>query len=98
MVIEVRLPIEANKGTALKRVVEQRGLRSALVLGDDLTDLDSFNMLAQLQEETALQGLAIAVLAASTPAELLAAADYALADAEVVEIFLSWLADEAGQG
>jgi hypothetical protein len=39
----------------------------------------------------------VAVLGASTPADLLAMADYALADPKVVETFLLWLVEETGQ-
>jgi trehalose 6-phosphate phosphatase len=41
-VLEVLPPLEANKGTAVRRLLEARGLTRALVAGDDTTDLDSF--------------------------------------------------------
>ena len=94
MVIEIRLPVAADKGTALKSIVEQYGLRSAVVIGDDLTDIDAFRMLIKLREETVFQGITIAVQAEHTPTDLLGQADYELADTEMVEIFLSWIAEE----
>jgi len=52
MVLEVLPPVEASKGTAVRRLLEQRDLRRALYAGDDATDLDAFS---------ALDGLEVAV-------------------------------------
>ena len=69
-VLEVLPPVAANKGTAVRRLLEERGLRRALAAGDDTTDLDSFD---------ALDGLALAVRVAVAseegPDALLEAAD-----------------------
>ena len=69
-VLEVLPPIGSNKGTAVRRMIEERGLRCALAAGDDTTDLDSF---------TALDGLDVAVRVAvasgEAPEALLDAAD-----------------------
>jgi trehalose 6-phosphate phosphatase len=69
-VLEVLPPIRANKGTAVRRLLEEHGLRRALAAGDDTTDLDSF---------AALDGLDLAVRVAVTsgeaPGALLDAAD-----------------------
>jgi trehalose 6-phosphate phosphatase len=69
-VLEVLPPVGSNKGTAVRRMLEERGLRRALAAGDDTTDLDSF---------AALDGLAVAVRvavgSAESPPALLDAAD-----------------------
>jgi trehalose 6-phosphate phosphatase len=52
MVLEVLPPLEATKGTAVRRLLEQRHLRRALYAGDDATDLDAF---------VALDGLDLAI-------------------------------------
>jgi trehalose 6-phosphate phosphatase len=69
-VLELLPPIEANKGTAIRRLLRERELRRALYAGDDTTDLDAF---------AALDGLAlairVAVASAEGPPELRAAAD-----------------------
>jgi trehalose-phosphatase len=51
-ILEVLPPVGSNKGTAVRRLVEERGLQRALAAGDDTTDLDSF---------AALDGLEVAV-------------------------------------
>ena len=69
-VLEVLPPIGSNKGTAVRRMISERGLRRALAAGDDTTDLDSF---------AALDGLDVAVRVAvgsdESPPALLEAAD-----------------------
>ena len=51
-VLEVVPPIEANKGTAIRRLLNRDGIHRALFAGDDTTDLDGFH---------ALDGLDVAV-------------------------------------
>lgn len=73
--LEVLPPLDANKGTAVRRLLSERGLRRALVAGDDTTDLDAFD---------ALEGLALAVRVAvasdESPSALRAAADIVVHD------------------
>lgn len=69
-ILEVLPPVGSHKGTAVRALLEERGLRRALAAGDDTTDIDSF---------AALEGLDVAVRVAVTSAEapraLLEAAD-----------------------
>jgi trehalose 6-phosphate phosphatase len=69
-VLELRPPLEADKGTAVRALLGERGLRRALYAGDDTTDLDAF---------AALDGLdlaaRIAVASAEAPPTLREAAD-----------------------
>jgi trehalose 6-phosphate phosphatase len=69
-VLELRPPVEAHKGTAVRRLLAERGLRRALYAGDDTTDLDAFAALDGLE-------LAVRVAVASDegPPELREAAD-----------------------
>jgi trehalose 6-phosphate phosphatase len=69
-VLELLPPIEANKGTAIRRLLRERELRRALYAGDDTTDLDAFHALDGL--ETAVR---VAVASAESPPELRTAAD-----------------------
>jgi trehalose 6-phosphate phosphatase len=59
-VLEVRPPVKADKGTAVRALLEERGLRRALYAGDDTTDLDAFR---------GLDGLDVAVRVAIASAE-----------------------------
>jgi trehalose 6-phosphate phosphatase len=48
-ILEVLPPVGSNKGTAVRRLLDEAGLRRALVAGDDTTDLDSFRALEGLE-------------------------------------------------
>jgi trehalose 6-phosphate phosphatase len=69
-VLELRPPIEADKGTAVRALLTDRGLRRALYAGDDTTDLDGFRGLDGL--EVAVR---VAVASPEGPPELREAAD-----------------------
>jgi len=69
-VLEILPPLEADKGTAVRRLLTDRDLRRALYAGDDTTDIDAFRALDGL--EIAVR---IAVASPEGPAELREAAD-----------------------
>jgi trehalose-phosphatase len=69
-ILEVLPPVGSHKGTAVRRLIEERGLLRALAAGDDTTDLDSFAALDGL--EVAVR---VAVASAEAPSALLDAAD-----------------------
>jgi trehalose 6-phosphate phosphatase len=48
-VLELRPPVDADKGTAVRALLSERGLRRALYAGDDTTDLDAFRALDGLE-------------------------------------------------
>jgi trehalose 6-phosphate phosphatase len=59
-VLEVRPPIEINKGRGVRLLLDGRDLAAGLYVGDDMTDLDAFAGLRGLVEEGRL-GAAICV-------------------------------------
>ncbi len=69
-VLEVRPPIDADKGTAVLRLLDETGLRRALYAGDDTTDLDAFRGLDALE-----LAIRVAVVSDEAPDELARAAD-----------------------
>jgi trehalose 6-phosphate phosphatase len=69
-ILEILPPVGSHKGTAVRHLIEERGLQRALAAGDDTTDLDSFAALGGL--EVALR---VAVTSGEAPAALLDAAD-----------------------
>jgi trehalose 6-phosphate phosphatase len=70
MVLEVRPPVEAHKGTAVRTLVRRAGVARALYAGDDRTDVDAFAGLDGLE-----LGVRVAVDSPEAPPELLEAAD-----------------------
>jgi trehalose 6-phosphate phosphatase len=69
-VLELRPPLEADKGTAVRALLGERGLRRALYAGDDTTDLDAFAALDGLD-----LAVRVAVASAEAPPSLREAAD-----------------------
>jgi trehalose 6-phosphate phosphatase len=81
-VLELLPPIKANKGTAVRSLLEERGLDRALYAGDDTTDLDAFAAVAELE-----LGVRVAVASAEGPAALREAADIVVASpAKLLEL------------
>jgi trehalose 6-phosphate phosphatase len=69
-VLELRPPVAADKGTAVRRLLSERGLSRALYAGDDTTDLDAFRALAGLE-----LAVRVAVSSDEAPRELVREAD-----------------------
>ena len=81
-VLELRPPVDADKGTAVRTLLESRGLGRALYAGDDTTDLDAFRGLDGC--EVAVR---VAIVSAESPAGLREAADLVVGSpAELVEL------------
>jgi trehalose 6-phosphate phosphatase len=72
-VLEIRPPVDADKGTAVRTLLERSGTRRALYAGDDETDLDAFAGLSAAALEHAVR---IGVASDEAPAELRMEADY----------------------
>jgi len=70
MVLEVLPPLDVSKGTAVRALLAETGLRRALYAGDDTTDLDGFEALEGLDV-----AVRVAVVSAEGPRELAERAD-----------------------
>ena len=89
MIVEIRPLALGDKGTATRAIVQRFGLRGALVMGDDTTDLDMFRAAATLRADGRLSAAIIAVGGSDheAPAEVTAAADAVLdTPAEAAEL------------
>ena len=71
-VLEIRPPVEADKGTAVQALLASVPARCGLYAGDDTTDLDAFAGLAQAGLEHIVR---IAVESEEGPGDLVVAAD-----------------------
>jgi trehalose 6-phosphate phosphatase len=71
-VLEVRPPVHADKGTAVRRLLDGRPITRALYAGDDTTDLDAFRGLDEAGLDVALK---VAVASPEMNPALLTGAD-----------------------
>lgn len=94
-VIELRPPVDVDKGVAVEELIRAKGLRGAIYLGDDQTDLDAFRTLHRLGREGDFAGLAVAIASPEAPADLATEADLTLPSVEDVPAFLQWLVTPA---
>ena len=91
MVVEIRPPLVADKGTVIERLVEEYGLRGVVFLGDDRTDVDAMRALKRLRD-SGLACLAIGVAGDEAPDGLIEESDVLLPDPAAVAVFLERLA------
>ena len=83
-VLEIRPPVAADKGTAIRELLREAGATRALYAGDDTTDLDAFAGLESAGLEHAVR---VAVASAEGPPELREAADLVVSSpAELVDL------------
>ncbi len=75
-VLEIRPAVPADKGTAVRTLLQRSGARLGLYAGDDTTDLDAFVGLASAGLEHTVR---VAVTSEEGPAELADAADLVVA-------------------
>jgi len=82
MVLELRPPVPADKGTAVRHLLAEVSLGRALYAGDDTTDLDAFRALEGLEV-----GVRVAVSSDEAPEDLVRSADIVVGSpAELVEL------------
>ncbi len=91
MVFEFRPPVEIDKGTAFKELVETYKLESAFFLGDDTTDVAVFVAARRLRELGTCLAYGLGVESRGTPQAVLTEADYLVQEVAGVESFLDWL-------
>jgi len=77
LVLEVVPPIDASKGTAVRALLAESGLRRALYAGDDVTDLDGFRALDGLEA-----AVRVAIVSSEGPTELGELADVVVGSTE----------------
>jgi trehalose 6-phosphate phosphatase len=81
-VLEIRPPVEVNKGQAVSELISRHSLRAALFAGDDNTDLDAFDAL-----DTLPAAVRVGVRSEEGPAAIVERADLVVDGPEgVVEV------------
>ena len=96
MLVELRPLAVVSKGTALEQLVRTRGLRSAIFLGDDVTDVDGFRALHRLRDEEGIATMAVAIRSADVHPEVISESDVVLESVAESVAMLNRLADLLG--
>ena len=93
-VLEIRPPVELNKGRGVRRLIEETpAIEAAAYVGDDTTDLDAFAALRALVDDKQLKyALCVGVRSDETPEELEARADLLVDGPRGVRTLLAALA------
>ncbi len=75
-VLEVRPPVQIDKGAGVSRLLADSGVNAAMYAGDDSTDLDAFRALARLVAEGKLErALRVGVKSEEGPSAIIEEAD-----------------------
>ncbi|MGD9891452.1 MAG: trehalose-phosphatase [Dehalococcoidia bacterium] len=93
-VVELYPRLHVNKGTAVRDVVRRFALDGLLYLGDDLTDVDAMDAIAELRRDRSAMVASIAVRHAEAPAVAAQAADWTVDGVAGVERVLDWLVSQ----
>lgn len=93
MVMELRPGATVNKGSAVQRIVTERSLRSAVFLGDDVTDADAFVALRELRKGGEFDARSVGVLTLDTDQRVIDASDFLLDGVDDVVSMLLELVD-----
>lgn len=99
LVIGIIPPVAIDKGTAVRDLIQQRGLRGGMYLGDDTADILGFNAIHEANAGDTFKGLAVAITAGAavtgtdTAPEVAVAADYTLDGVSETTQLLGWMAE-----
>jgi trehalose 6-phosphate phosphatase len=89
MIVELRPPLDADKGTAVETLAGRLALEGVVCLGDDITDIDMFAAARRLQGK-GIATAAVAVASDEASPEVTDAADYTVDGVEGVK----WLLED----
>ncbi|MDI9618865.1 trehalose-phosphatase [Methanothermobacter sp.] len=91
MLVELKPPVEYNKGFIVRKIIEESDVSSAVYLGDDVTDADAFRELRKLESERKIKTASIIVLSKEIPDEIKDSASFYVSGVPEVLRFLKWL-------
>jgi len=92
MVLEIRPPVPADKGTAVASALDGKPVTHALYAGDDTTDLDAFRKLRALEADGRIGALCVGVRSTEGPEAIEREADLVVDGTEGVTTLLEALA------
>jgi trehalose 6-phosphate phosphatase len=91
-VVELRPPIDLDKGTVLLDLLREHAAESVVYAGDDQTDLDAFRAIHKWALQEKKRALAVGVVSLEMPQGLIEEADLTVEGVEGMAAFLAVLA------
>ena len=91
MLVELKPPVEYNKGLIVRKIIEESDVSSAVYLGDDVTDADAFRELRKLESEMMIKAASVIVLSEEIPDEIKDSASFYVSGVPEVLRFFRWL-------
>lgn len=91
--VEIKPPLEYDKGTVLDYIIKKNELSKIIYLGDDITDVDAFDKLKELKKLKKVDSATILVFSAEIPAYVKENADFFVKSVDEVQKFFKWLTD-----
>jgi trehalose 6-phosphate phosphatase len=92
-VMEVRPPVQIDKGAGVRALLAEVDIEQAIYVGDDTTDLDAFRALVELRDSGALQrAIRVGVSSEDGPPEIVSEADVVVEGTDGVRELLAILA------
>lgn len=94
MVIEVKPPVDINKGVSVGKLLDRLGSRQALYIGDDTTDIDALKELRRRKQDQDTVMIGVGVISDEMPADLAKYADLLVDRSTGVEMVMQFLLGE----
>ena len=92
-VLEVRPPVQIDKGAGITSFLEDAGVNIAVYVGDDATDLDAFRALSEMADDGRLElAIRVGVSSDEGPTEIAEQADLVVDGTDGVQELLTVLA------
>ncbi len=91
MVFELRPPVDIDKGTTFRQLIETHHLDGAFYIGDDTTDVDALQVARDLREQNRCYTVGVGVESSDMPASVRETADVMASGISDVESLLEWL-------
>lgn len=98
MIMELRPRTGISKGTALRDIVSRRGLRGVVFSGDDISDVEGFEILQGLRATGTIDALIIGVVGPETPVSVREQSDVQVRDTVEMSAVLTAIADRLAGG
>lgn len=92
MIMELRPSTGISKGTALRDIIDHNGLKGVVFSGDDISDVEGFEILAGMREAGTIAALIIGVVGPDTPVQVREASDVQVASPTEMSAVLTAIA------